>query len=47
VFETDDEYFEGSSNRGRVGLIISGAIEELLKDCKRKFTYTEMKFFTL
>lgn len=44
---TVDEYFIGLDNKGRVDTIISGAIDELLKDSRRKFTYTEMKFFSL
>jgi len=44
--KTVDEYFVGAKT-GRVNLILSGAIEQLRKDPRRKFTYTEMKFFTL
>ena len=44
---TVDEYFVGVDNKGRVDTIISGAVDELLKDSRRKFTYTEMKFFSL
>jgi len=45
--KTVEEYFIGSSKRGKVESIIDGAIDELLKDSRRKFTYTEMKFFTM
>ena len=44
---TVDEYFVGYSRAGRVSVLISSAIEELLKDERRTFTYTEMKYFTM
>tara|TARA_B110000285_G_C15127961_1_gene621557 strand:- start:2703 stop:2897 length:195 start_codon:yes stop_codon:yes gene_type:complete len=48
--KTIDEYFSGTnkdSQLANVGLIITGVIKELIRVKTRKFTYVEMKFFTM
>lgn len=47
--ETPDEYFAGGNRRTKafVNMIISTAVRELLRDEKRRFTYTEMKYFSM
>lgn len=48
--KTVDEYYSGTNQESQhvtVSLILDSVIEELLKDPKRKFTYVEMKFFTM
>jgi len=48
--KTVDEYYTGgdqSSQQAEVGMIIDTVISELEKDPKRKFTYVEMKFFSM
>lgn len=48
--KTVDMYYSGSNNRAQdavVHLILSTTIDELIKDPRRKFTYVEMKFFSM
>lgn len=48
--KTVDEYYTGSNNDVQlaiVHLILSNTMTELAKDPKRKFTYVEMKFFSM
>ena len=48
--KTIDEYYSGTNQESQhvmVSLILDSVIEELLKNPKRKFTYVEMKFFTM
>jgi len=48
--KTIDQYFSGTgqaSQHAAVRLIIDNVVDELLKDPKRKFTYVEMKYFTM
>ena len=48
--KTVDEYFTGSAQKiqtAEVNMIISTAINELLKDPNKRFTQVEMKFFTM
>ena len=45
-----DQYFTGSENkiqRAGVEYILTGVIEELLADPLKRFTYVEMKYFTM
>jgi hypothetical protein len=45
-----DQYYSGTnqeSQHATVHTILDTTIEELIKDPKRKFTYVEMKFFTM
>lgn len=48
--KTVDEYFTGSHDttaRAGVELILDTVIHELIKDPKKRFTYVEMKFFSM
>jgi alpha-mannosidase len=48
--KTPDEYFTGSnqqSQHAEVHLILTTVLDELKKNPSRKFTYVEMKFFTM
>jgi lysosomal alpha-mannosidase len=48
--KTVDEYYSGVNNsvqRVEVELILDGVIRELLLDEKKRFSYVEMKFFTM
>ena len=48
--KTVDEYFTGSAQKiqtAEVNMIISTAINELIKDPNKRFTQVEMKFFTM
>ena len=48
--KTIDEYYSGTKQDAQhavVNLILETTIDELLKDPKRRFTYVEMKFFTM
>jgi hypothetical protein len=48
--KTVDEYFSGVHNniqRVQVELILDGIVEELINDQNKKFSYVEMKFFTM
>jgi hypothetical protein len=48
--KTVDQYFSGTNQgaaQAEVHLILDSTIEELLKDPKKKFTYVEMKFFSM
>lgn len=48
--KTVEEYFsgaEGWNSHASVDLILTSVIIELAKDPRRKFTYVEMKFFTM
>ena len=48
--KTVDAYFTGSNNdiqNAIVHMIISTSLEELIKDPKKRFTYVEMKFFSM
>jgi hypothetical protein len=48
--KTMDEYFSGAKPRKsmtNVHLILDGVTRELQKDPKRKYTYAEMKFFSM
>ena len=48
--KTIDQYFSGTgqeSQHAAVRLIIDNVVDELLKDPKRRFTYVEMKYFTM
>lgn len=48
--KTVDEYFSGakpSLAHASVNLILDSVIRELQKDPKRRFTYVEMKFFSM
>jgi alpha-mannosidase len=45
-----DEYFTGTSNSIQVAgveLILNSVIAELLNDPNKRFTYVEMKFFSM
>lgn len=48
--KTVDEYYSGSnqaSQHAEVNLILTTVVAELMKNPARKFTYVEMKFFTM
>ena len=48
--KTVDEYFEGpakGNDYANVRMIIDSVIPELIKDKRRKFTYVEMKYFSM
>lgn len=48
--KTPDEYFSGTKyliQRADVELILESMIRELIKDPKKRFSYVEMKFFSL
>jgi lysosomal alpha-mannosidase len=48
--KTVDEYFSGINNniqRVEVKLILDSVIDELLQDERKKFSYVEMKFFSM
>ena len=48
--KTVDEYYSGVNNniqRVEVELILDGVIRELLLDTNKRFSYVEMKFFTM
>jgi len=48
--KTIDEYYSGTkqdAQHATIYLILDTVIDELLKDPRRKFTYVEMKFFTM
>lgn len=48
--KTVDQYYSGSDEgdqQAEVNLILSSVVDELLKNPERKFTYVEMKFFTM
>ena len=48
--KTVDEYFSGSDNditSASVHLILETVIDELLSDPDKRFTYVEMKFFSM
>ena len=48
--KTVDQYYSGSNEgqqRAEVNLVLTTVVKELVKDPSRKFTYVEMKFFTL
>ena len=48
--KTVDEYFSGGQPKlahASVNMILSTVMRELEKDPKRRFTYVEMKFFSL
>ena len=48
--KTVDEYYDGAKQSvqlGDVSMTISTVVQSLLKDEKRKFTYVEMKFFSM
>jgi lysosomal alpha-mannosidase len=48
--KTVDQYYSGAMQRealAEVHLILTTAIEELQRNPSRKFTYVEMKFFTM
>lgn len=48
--KTVDMYYTGTNNqvqKGIVHLILSTTMEELIKNPDRKFTYVEMKFFSM
>lgn len=48
--KTVEEYFtgaEGVTSHASVDLVLTSVIDELAKDPRRKFTYVEMKFFTM
>jgi hypothetical protein len=48
--KTVDEYYSGVNNdiqRVEVHLILDEVIQELLKDEKKRFSYVEMKFFSM
>ena len=48
--KTIDEYFTGSDEKAQpaeVNLILSEVIEGLVTNKERKFTYVEMKFFSM
>jgi lysosomal alpha-mannosidase len=48
--KTVDEYFSGVDTliqRANVGLILDSVMTELIDDPKKKFSYVEMKFFTM
>ncbi len=48
--KTPDQYFSGSKyliQRADVELILENVIRELIKDPKKRFSYVEMKFFSL
>ena len=48
--KTFDEYFDGAQQgiqTANVGSIISGYMEELMRDKTKRFTQVEMKFFSM
>ena len=48
--KTVDEYFTGTNQevaQASVQLIIDTVIDELIADPNKKFTYVEMKFFSM
>ena len=48
--KTVDEYFTGTNAdiaHASVQLIIDTVIDELLRDSNKRFTYVEMKFFSM
>ena len=48
--KTVDEYYSGIDDqiqRVQVELILDSTIEELIKDKKKRFSYVEMKFFSM
>ena len=48
--KTVDEYFSGTDNnvqRVAVKLILDEVIAEMVKDTSKRFSYVEMKFFTM
>ena len=48
--KTVDECYTGSNQKtqhANIHLILSSVVQELIKDPSRKFTYVEMKFFTM
>ncbi|CDW79296.1 glycosyl hydrolases family 38 protein [Stylonychia lemnae] len=48
--KTVDEFYSGSRQRdykAGVRVVIDGMIQELLRDSKKRFSYVEMKFFSL
>ena len=48
--KTVDEYFTGSRadiDYSDVEMILTTVVDELLKDPAKKFTYVEMKFFSM
>jgi hypothetical protein len=48
--KTVDMYYSGSHNeaqKAEVHLILSTTIDELIKDRHKRFTYVEMKFFSM
>ena len=48
--KTVDEYYTGTDNgmkQGDVNLIISTAVDALMQNKMRKFTYVEMKYFQM
>ena len=48
--KTVDQYYSGTNQDAQhatVSLILDTTVEELLADPKRRFTYVEMKFFTM
>lgn len=48
--KTVDEYYTGSDQADaivEVNMVLSTVVQELMNDPKRRFTYVEMKFFTM
>jgi hypothetical protein len=48
--KTVDEYYSGVNNniqRVEVHLILDGVMKELILDPKKRFSYVEMKFFSM
>lgn len=48
--KTVDEYYSGTDNsvqRVAVKLILDEVIAEMVKDTNKRFSYVEMKFFTM
>lgn len=48
--KTIDEYFSGTNTESQyasVSLIITGVVKELIRVKTRKFTYVEIKFFSM
>lgn len=48
--KTVEEYFTGAfgmNSHASVDLILTSVVKELVKNPARKFTYVEMKFFTM
>ena len=48
--KSPDEYFSGTKctiQKANVELILETTIRELLKDPSRRFSYVEMKFFSM